>query len=67
MDRDAVMNLIRQHFAPELQKAVTFTRWKDGIDIDIPVYAIEAFAEAAFEAGRKDCEMEMEAAGFRHQ
>lgn len=46
-DHDTMMQLIRQHFGPELQKAVTFTRWKDGIDVDFPIYAIEAFAQGA--------------------
>lgn len=61
IDRDLLMHLIRQHFGPELQKAVTFTRWKDGIDIEHSTYAIEAFADAVYEAGS------MEAAGFRQQ
>ncbi len=46
-DYDTMMNLIRTHFAPELRKAVTFERWKDGIEVDYPCYAIEAFAQAA--------------------
>lgn len=50
-DHDTMMRLIRTHFSPELQKAVTMTRWKDGIDVDYPTYAIEAFFEAAFEIG----------------
>lgn len=45
-DHDTIMRLIREHFSPELQKAVTVTRWKDGIDVDYPVYAIEAFYES---------------------
>lgn len=40
------MKLIRQHFNAEGQKLLTCTRWKDGIDIDQPTYAIEAFAES---------------------
>jgi len=47
IDQDTLMQLIRQHFGPDLRKAVTLTRWKDGIDVDQPTYAIEAFAEAA--------------------
>lgn len=50
-DHDTIMRLIRQHFGPELQKAVTITRWKDGIDVDYSTYAIEAFFDAAFEIG----------------
>lgn len=46
IDPDILMKLIRQHFNAEGQKLLTCTRWKDGIDIDQPVYAIEAFAEA---------------------
>lgn len=46
IDPDILMTLIRQHFNAEGQKLLTCTRWKDGIDIDQPVYAIEAFAEA---------------------
>jgi hypothetical protein len=41
-----MMRLIREHFGPELQLACTVRRWKDGIDVDYPIYAIEAFAEA---------------------
>lgn len=44
-DYDTMMHLIRTHFGTELQKAVTFERWKDGIEIDYPCYAIEAFYE----------------------
>ena len=43
---DVLMKLIREHFGPELQLACTHKRWKDGIDIDFPTYAIEAFTEA---------------------
>ncbi len=52
-DRDTMMDLIRTHFGPELQLACTFKRWKDGIDIDYPIYAIEAFAEAAIKNADK--------------
>jgi hypothetical protein len=51
-DRDELMRLIRQHFNEDLQRAVTFTRWKDGIDIQYSTYAIEALADDIFEAGR---------------
>ena len=51
VDRDTLRNLICQHFSQGLQKAVTFTRWKDGIDVDCSTYAIEAFADAIYELG----------------
>jgi hypothetical protein len=46
-DHDTMMRMIRHHFSEAVQKALTHTRWKDGIDVDYPCYAIEAFAEDA--------------------
>ena len=55
-DHDTMMRLIREHFNEDCQRLLTFTRWKDGIDVQYPVYAIEAFYDAARaefqEAGR---------------
>lgn len=45
-DTDILMALIREHFVPELQAAVTFTRWKDGINLEYPRYCIEVFVDA---------------------
>ena len=53
IDQDTVMRLIREHFGEKLQAAVTFKRWKDGIDVDYPIYAIEAFAESVATAERE--------------
>lgn len=47
-DHDTMMRLIRQHFNEEAQQLLTFTRWKDGIDIEYPTYAIEALAVGAY-------------------
>ncbi len=65
IDRDTVMRLVRQHFAPALQKQVTVERWKDGIEVEYTTAAIELFAQAAFDLGREDAMHEMDAAGFR--
>lgn len=46
IDPDILMKLIRQHFNDDAAKPLVCTRWKDGIDIDRPTYAIEAFAES---------------------
>jgi hypothetical protein len=46
IDPDVLMKLIRQHFNEAAAKPLICTRWKDGIDIDQPAYAIEAFAES---------------------
>lgn len=43
-DSDLLMRLIRQHFNEDYVHKLTVTRWKDGIDVQYPVYAIEAFA-----------------------
>lgn len=53
IDQDVVMTLIRKHFNEKLQAVVTFKRWKDGIDVDYPIYAIEAFAEAVVQMERE--------------
>lgn len=49
-DRDKMMGLIRQHFNEDALRLLTLTRWKDGIDIQYPTYAIEAFAVGAYAA-----------------
>ncbi len=54
-DHDTMMRLIRQHFAGDLRKAVTFERWKDGIEIEYPIYAIEAFYEAVRNETIEEC------------
>lgn len=46
-DHDTMMRLIRQHFNEDAQRLLTFTRWKDGIDVQYPTYAIEAFFDGA--------------------
>lgn len=60
-DRDTVLRLVRENFGPDLQKAVTFTVWKDGIDVDYTTFAIEAFADAVFALGRQDAMAEIDA------
>lgn len=45
-DHDTIMRLIRQHFNEDAQRLLTFTRWKDGIDIQYPTCAIELFFES---------------------
>ena len=45
-DHDVMIRLIRQHFNEDAQRILTFTRWKDGIDIQYPTAAIELFYES---------------------
>lgn len=54
-DHDTMIRLIRTHFGPELRKAVTFERWKDGIEIDYPTCAIEAFYSAVRNETIEEC------------
>jgi len=41
---ELLMRLIRKHFNPDFQKHLLCTRWKDGIDIDGPTFAIQQAA-----------------------
>lgn len=61
LDRDTVLAVLKRHFATEAQKAMTYTRRKDGIDVQYTTYAIEAFAEEVFQMGRADAEAEIAA------
>lgn len=47
-DHDKMIVLIRQHFNEDARRLLTFTRWKDGIDVQYPTYAIEALAVGAY-------------------
>ena len=46
--------LMRKHLTDSQRKALTITRWKDGIDIDEPAYGLHRIAEEPLTQARAD-------------
>lgn len=47
---ELVLRLMREHLTEHERERLTFTRWKDGIDIDIPTIGMRSLVKAYLEA-----------------